>query len=152
MTYLVWCSLTQQIMPLSQPEPVPPASKNSDAETMSMEEMKAVCARATEYLRESKAYLRPDISLAIFAKEAGLSARTLSRAINGYLKVNFFDFINRMRVEEAKKLLTELETKGYNIDSLYEECGFRSRSTFFLVFKKMEGVTPAAWLEDARKG
>lgn len=152
MTYLVWCSLTQQVMPLSQPDPVPAASKNSDAETMSMEEMKAVCARATEYLRESKAYLRPDISLAIFAKEAGLSARTLSRAINGYLKVNFFDFINRMRVEEAKKLLTELETKGYNIDSIYEECGFRSRSTFFLVFKKMEGVTPAAWLEDARKG
>lgn len=150
MTYLVWCSLTQQIMPVRQPESFPESPKTEPA--MQVEEMKSVCELASAYLESSRIYLRPDISLAIFAKEAGLSARTLSRAINGYLKVNFFDFINRMRVEEAKKLLTELETKGYNIDSIYEECGFRSRSTFFLVFKKMEGVTPAAWLEDARKG
>lgn len=147
MTYLVWCSLTQQVMPLSQPDPVPAASKNSDAETMSMEEMKAVCARATEYLRESKAYLRPDISLAIFAKEAGLSSRMLSKSINGYLNVNFFDFINRMRVEEAKRLLLEVEGKGHNIDSIFEECGFRSRSTYFMVFKKVEGKTPSQWLD-----
>lgn len=146
MTYLVWCSLTHQTMAVSQTETVPDTKV-----TMSPEEMKTVCERASAYLHESRAYLRPDISLAIFAKEAGLSPRVLSRSINGYLNVNFFDFVNRMRVEEAKILLREVDTKGHNIDSIYEECGFRSRSTFFMVFKKMEGVTPAAWLETARE-
>ena len=150
MTYLVWCSLTQQIMPTRQIEPLPETPKAEIL--MPVEEMKAVCKQASEYLEESKAYLRPDISLAMFAKEAGISPRTLSRSINGYLNVNFFDFINRMRVEEAKKLLLELESRGHNVDSIYEECGFRSRSTFFLVFKKMEGMTPAAWLENVSAG
>ncbi len=150
MTYLVWCSLTQQAMPVKQTEAVPNMTKNEEA--MPIEDMKQVCRRASEYLEKSKAYLRPDISLAMFAKEAGLSPRALSRSINGYMNVNFFDFINRMRVEEAKKLLLELDSRGHNIDSIYEECGFRSRSTFFLVFKKMEGITPAAWLEKPSAG
>lgn len=149
MTYLVWCSLTHPSMPMS---PVEPLDKTPAMEaSMSMEEMKEVCDLASAYLKESKAYLRPDISLYVFAKGAGIAPRTLSRAINGYLNINFFEFINRMRVEEAKTLLLELDSKGYNIDSIYDKCGFRSRSTFFLVFKKVEGVTPAVWLESASK-
>lgn len=146
MTYLVWCSLTQQIMPMSVVESVAESTRKEDVEAMSEEDMKAVCDCASSYLAESKAYLRPDISLAIFAKEAGLSPRILSRSINGYLKMNFFDFINRMRVEQAKALLLEVDGKGHNIDSIFEECGFRSRSTYFMVFKKIEGKTPSQWL------
>ena len=148
MTYLVWCSMTQQVMPMSVVEPVAESPRKDDAGAISVEDMKAICEKASAYLSESKAYLHPDISLALFAREAGLSQRTLSRSINGYMKVNFFDFINRQRVEEAKRLLREVDSKGHNIDSVYEECGFRSRSTFFLVFKKMEGKTPSEWLEE----
>lgn len=144
MTYLVWGALTHQNMPVRQTEEIP---KEHKVEEMTLEEMKEVCTRASAYLTESKAYLRPDISIAIFAKEAGISQRALSRSINGYLGMNFFDFINRMRVDEAKRLLLNLKTSGYSIDSIFEECGFRSRSTFFLVFKKLEGMSPAAWLE-----
>lgn len=110
--------------------------------------MQEVCDQALKYMQETKAYLHPDISLALFAKEIKIPQRTLSRAINGYLGYNFFEFINRMRIEEAKRLLLELDVKDYNIDSVYSDCGFRSRSTFFLVFKKMTGKSPVAWLED----
>lgn len=148
MTYLVYCALTNQSMPLSATDEMP---KEQDAPAMSIEQMRKVCDAASEYLAASKAYLKPDISLALFSKEANISQRTLSRAINGYLKINFFEFINRMRVEEAKQKLMDLETSGYNIDSIYEECGFRSRSSFFMVFKKIEGMSPAAWLENRNK-
>ena len=37
------------------------------------------------------------------------------------------------------------------VDSLYEECGFRTRSTFFLAFKKVEGLSPAQWLNSVKK-
>ncbi len=116
-------------------------------QSLTNEQMQQICNRATEYLAASKAYLNPEISLALLAKETGIPARNLSRAINSHLNCNFFEFINKMRVEEAKRKLLELETSGYNIDSIFEECGFRSRSTFFMVFKKIEGATPAAWLK-----
>lgn len=149
MSYLVYNSLAHPVVSMGSHEELAEMRK-SDIPVLSVEEMKAVCERANAYLTESKAYLRPDISIAIFAKEADIPQRTLSRSINSYMNLNFFDFINRQRVEEAKRRLLTLETSGLTIDSIYSECGFRSRSSFFMVFKKVEGQTPAAWLENER--
>lgn len=110
------------------------------------EQMRQVCERITAYLSGSRAYCRHDLSLAMLAAETGLPQKTLSRSINGYLKRNFFELINEMRVEEAKRQLLQLAVSGYTIDSIYETCGFRSRSTFFLAFKKTTGLSPAQWL------
>ena len=153
MFYLVYNTIAHPVMLV---KPVTETAENSASDTdtstsspMSNEQMEAVCKEASRYMKETKAYLHPDISLALFAKEANIPQRTLSRAINSCLGCNFFEFVNRMRVEEAKQRLCELKASSYNIDSIYTECGFRSRSTFYMVFKKITGKTPAAWLEEA---
>lgn len=155
MFYLVYNSIAHPVMPIKQmsADAVINTSEDSEAETVagaliSEQQMKEVCEYASKYMEENKAYLRADISLALFAKEINISQRTLSRAINGYMGCNFFEFVNRMRIEEAKRLLLMLNVKDYNIESIYTECGFRSRSTFYMVFKKMTGKSPVAWLED----
>ena len=153
MFYLVYNTIAHPVMPIKQVvDEISEPSETNEAEssvisTIDEQQMKEVCDRASRYMAESKAYLRPDISLALFAKEVNIPQRTLSRAINGYLGYNFFEFVNRMRVEEAKHLLCGLKATDFNIDSIYTDCGFRSRSTFYMVFKKMTGMTPAAWLE-----
>ena len=153
MFYLVYNSIAHPVMPIVQVvEDEPETADISEVETsaapaMDEQQMKEVCEKASQYMAESKAYLRPDISLALFAREINIPQRTLSRAINGSLGCNFFEFVNRMRIEEAKRLLRDLRTSDFNIDSIYSDCGFRSRSTFFMVFKKMTGMSPAAWLE-----
>ncbi len=132
---------------------------NSSHNTLSEEQpiqidsalMEQICTQATEYLKKTRSYLRSDLSLAILAKEMDISQRKLSAAINAHLNVNFFEFINSMRVEEAKQCLLDLDKEGYNIDSVYSQCGFRSRSTFFMVFKKHTGITPAIWLKQQGK-
>ena len=158
MFYLVYNIIAHPVMPIKH---VPVEIADDDtSETVSVEtqtpstqiideqQMKEICESASRYMEESKAYLRPDISLAIFAKEIKIPQRKLSFAINGYLKCNFFEFVNRMRIEEAKHLMQKLDTSNLNIDSIYADCGFRSRSSFYMVFKKMTGKTPVAWLED----
>ena len=153
MFYLVYNSIAHPVVPIVQVvEDEPETADTSEVETsaapaMDEQQMKEVCEKASQYMAESKAYLRPDISLALFAREINIPQRTLSRAINGSLGCNFFEFVNRMRIEEAKRLLRDLRTSDFNIDSIYSDCGFRSRSTFFMVFKKMTGMSPAAWLE-----
>ena len=158
MFYLVYNTIAHPVMPMVQQvaEPMEVVTEKSmpdEPETpavpsMSDEQMKEICDMASRYMAESKAYLRPDISLALFAKEVNIPQRTLSRAINGCLGYNFFEFVNRMRIEEAKRRLRELSASSYSIDGIYTECGFRSRSTFYMVFKKITGKTPAAWLEE----
>ena len=158
MFYLVYNIIAHPVMPIKQ---VPVEIADDDtSETVSVEtqtpstqiideqQMKDICESASQYMEESKAYLRHDISLAVFAKEIKIPQRKLSFAINGYLKCNFFEFVNRMRIEEAKHLMQKLDTSNLNIDSIYADCGFRSRSSFYMVFKKMTGKTPVAWLED----
>ena len=116
------------------------------------EQMKEICFQVKEYLEETNAFLRKDLSLSALSKETGISQKLLSRSINGYLKRNFFELINEMRVEDAKRRLLLPENAGYTVDSIYEECGFRTRSTFFLAFKKVEGKPPAQWLKDVTNG
>ncbi len=118
---------------------------------LSYSQMQEICNLATEHLTSTRQFLDSDITLASLAKDISVPARNLSRSINSYLNRNFFEFINAMRVEYAKERLLELSTSEYNIDSIFSECGFRSRSSFFQVFKKMTGKTPAAWLSETRK-
>jgi AraC-like DNA-binding protein len=68
--------------------------------------------------------------------ETGISSRYISAAINGYLRKNFFDLVNEMRIEEAKKNLLSLDD-NYTVESIAGKCGFRSRSAFFAAFKKV---------------
>lgn len=115
--------------------------------TMNDSEMKEICDRVVDYLKSSGAYTNPDLSLSMLAVETDFSPKNISRAINGYLKKNFFDLINEMRVNEAKKMLLNL-SDNHTIDSVAEKCGFRSRSTFFATFKKIERKTPAQWMRE----
>jgi len=113
--------------------------------------MRDICSQVKEYLETTNAFLRKDLSLSILSRETGIYQKLLSRSINEYLKQNFFELINEMRVGEAKRRLLLPENAGHTVDSLYEECGFRTRSTFFLAFKKVEGLSPAQWLNSVKK-
>ena len=154
MFYLVYNTIAHPVMPMKQVATSVEEESSESEETentavsvINDEQMQAICRQASSYMLATKAYLRSDISLALFAKEINIPQRTLSRAINGCLGYNFFEFVNRMRVEEAKQRLQQLKSAEFNIDSIYTECGFRSRSTFFMVFKRITGKTPASWLD-----
>lgn len=155
-SYLTYNAITHPVARYIQrlPDSGLPAEENGDtAVTFRLDtaEMRANCDRIMDYLISCKAYCRQDLSLAMLAKETGIPQKNLSRSINTYLKRNFFELVNEMRVEEAKRRLLTLETSGYSIDSIYEECGFRTRSTFFLAFKKVAGQSPAQWLNSVKK-
>jgi len=108
--------------------------------------MKEVCDTVMNYLTASKAYTHPDFSVAMLSVETGISTRNISTAINGHLGKNFFDLINEMRVEEAKKQLRLLDD-NFTIDSVAEKCGFSSSRSFYRTFKKYENTTPNQWMK-----
>ena len=56
--------------------------------------------------------------------------------------VNFFDFVNRYRVEEVKQCLSNPAKDKDNIVTLALDAGFNSKSAFYAAFKKLTGMTP----------
>ncbi len=120
------------------------------SQSLAQAQMEEYCNRIINYLKETQAYKNPDFSLSMLETATGISRKNISYSINTHLQKNFFELINQMRIEEAKRLLQLPDAKHYTIDSVYVECGFRSRSTFFLAFKKAENVSPAQWLSQLK--
>ena len=100
------------------------------------------------YLTTSGAYTNPDFSLSMLSTGTGIAFKNLSRSLNGYMNKTFFDFINEMRVEEAKRRLLAIKEKRLTIETIAGDCGFRSRSSFYTAFSKTEGKSPTQWLKE----
>lgn len=92
-----------------------------------------------------KKFLDNTLSLETIADELGVNSSYLSRLINEELDTGFSNYINRLRVEEAKVCLTNPEFKNYNLVSIGLEAGFNSKSAFYSAFKKFTGKTPSEY-------
>ena len=83
--------------------------------------------------------------MTLLAAKMKLSNGYLSQIINQKEGKNFFDFINGYRVEEVKRNLANPNFDHFSILGIGLEAGFKSKSTFNAVFKKMTGHTPTAY-------
>ena len=102
-------------------------------------------AQLEEYLRNSRAYLDPNLTIADLAGALHCSKRTLSRVINGHCDQHFNGYINQFRVETARELLLDARYDHYSMDGIASEAGFNSKATFYYAFKKVSTVSPAAF-------
>lgn len=85
----------------------------------------------------------PNLNMDMLAKSIGLSKGYLSQIINTKIGKNFFDFVNSYRVEDVKNKLKDDSFDHFSILAIALEAGFKSKSTFNSVFKKMTGKTPS---------
>jgi len=99
-----------------------------------------------QYMDSNKPYLKSDLKISELADSLGVPYYQLSQLINDEFLVNFYDFINKYRVEEAKKLLLE-DSRNYKILAIAYEVGFNSKATFNRVFKKTTDLTPSEFKE-----
>ncbi len=102
-------------------------------------------ANIRDHLIKEQRYLDPLLSLNTLAGEVSVSPGHLSRLINTHGQRNFTDFINALRVEQAKTILLDPEFENYTIAAIGLECGFNSKSTFYSAFKKFTSQSPTAF-------
>jgi AraC-type DNA-binding domain-containing proteins len=102
-------------------------------------------ARLKELIEDHHLYRDPELSMTKLALKTGLSNSYLSQIINQKQGQNFFDFINAYRVQEVKAHMRDKDFDHYTILALAQSAGFKSKSTFNSVFKKMTGMTPSAY-------
>lgn len=96
----------------------------------------------TDHMVANKPYLEGDLVLPQLAQQLGISANYLSQVINEQLKVNFYDFVNGYRVEEAMRLMRDTAKEKANILNIALDSGFNSKSAFYTAFKKATSMTP----------
>ncbi|MGB6093598.1 MAG: AraC family transcriptional regulator [Moheibacter sp.] len=94
------------------------------------------------FIMVEKNYLNSNLSLDVVADHLKLNKSYLSRIINSELSENFTDYVNRLRVEEAKKYLEDSDYSNYTLHAIGLEVGFNSKSAFNSAFKKFTSQTP----------
>ena len=103
--------------------------------------------KINNYIITEKIYKQADLTIETLAYLLKISSRELSFLINYNTKNNVKNYINTLRVNHVIELLNTNAVKELTIESIGKEAGFRSRSTFFLVFKSQIGCTPTEYVQ-----
>ena len=101
--------------------------------------------KLADVMEEEKMYRNDGLTLKELADRLALSTHHLSQLLNQSLQENFYDFVNRYRVEEVKQELLNPKKQHLTILAIALEAGFTSKAAFNAAFKKHIGCTPTQY-------
>ncbi len=104
-----------------------------------LEYLNTMHERISEVARYINTYYKNDLSLQYLADKFYVSPYYLSRSFKEVTGFTFVEYLNSVRVKEAKKLLEESNLKVHLIAS---KVGYGSITHFGRVFKELTGHTP----------
>jgi ligand-binding sensor domain-containing protein/AraC-like DNA-binding protein len=104
-----------------------------------------VIAKLLHLMDEEKLFLDPDLTLNKLSLRLRIHYNHLSRIINERFGLSYNDFVNKYRIQEARKKLTASEEKESTILDIAYSTGFYSKSVFNVAFKKFTGMTPTEY-------
>jgi len=100
------------------------------------------------YLFENeKIYILPDLRITDISEKLYTNRTYVSKLINEEFQMNFNEFVNNYRVQEAKELLKKESPKTFTLEMVAEKSGFGSFNSFTRVFKATTGTTPGKYRE-----
>ncbi len=94
-----------------------------------------------EYFESEKIYLNPNIRLIDLSEVLSIPKHHLSRVINEHFHCNFNEFVNKYRIEEAKRMMMSKSNKSNFLNIAYA-VGFNNKASFNNYFKKFTSMTP----------
>ncbi|MDJ1486149.1 helix-turn-helix domain-containing protein [Cytophagaceae bacterium YF14B1] len=95
-----------------------------------------------------KIYKDPELNLHHVAELLEVHPNILSQTINSLENKNFYDYINRHRIEEFKRIAVLPENQKFTLFSLALESGFNSKTSFNRNFKRYMHCSPREFLKN----
>lgn len=99
--------------------------------------------RLEPLMTEQKPYRKDNLTSAELAAMLYTNRTYLSRYLNDYLGMTFYDYVNKYRLDESEKLI--LEDKK-SVTEIATFCGFKDHSSFYRAFRKRHNMSPSEWL------
>lgn len=154
---ICYCLLAQkEIYPFETPvlieveQVINPSKFKEDKKRLINQQTEALKNKLEHLMQTGKVYLDNELSLPQLAELMDATTHELSYVLNEGLGVNFFQYINKHRVEEAKQLMLSNEYKHLNLLGIAYRAGFNSKTTFNTTFKKDTGLSPTEFIKQAR--
>lgn len=121
--------------------------------TLGNEEKDAIMQRVLHVIDSSSEIYSADFTIERLAQLVESKSKYVSQAINEKYNDNFNSLVNKYRIRESCRRLSDSEHYGqYTIDAIGKSVGFRSRSTFVMAFRRFTGLTPSEYQRIAKNG
>ncbi|MBM7662922.1 two-component system response regulator YesN [Bacillus mesophilus] len=92
--------------------------------------------KAIKYIEEN---FHTDLNLAVVSNYISVNYSYFSHTFKEFTGSNFVDYVKKIRINEAKKLLKETDYKVFEIG---EMVGYKNSKQFARVFRELEGISP----------
>lgn len=125
-------------------EPEPSSTdKKYVSSSLSEIELDEIHSALINYMKDHKPYLNDKLRLSDVAEKINTSSYNLSRVINEKEGLNFYEFVNRYRIQESIELMNSDTKQSKKILAIAFEAGFNNKVSFNRSFKKITGKTPS---------
>ena len=122
-----------------------PIGNNINNNGINEDKANEILSKLHELFEEDKIYHIQGLDIVTVAEKIGTNRDYLSKAINKNLQKSFTEYLNYYRIHEAKEILRK-QCHGNHLNltmqTIAEQTGFSSTSTFYSVFKQQVGITP----------
>lgn len=138
-------TVEENIITGNQEQPASPVQGISPAKYstgLPAELSKKMAEKLSRIMEDEKLYAEFDMRLNFLAQKLNLSRNQASQVINEQFGMNFFEYINHLRIEEAKRLLQITDKPAKSIKEITYEAGFNNKVSFYKFFKANTGLTP----------
>jgi len=105
----------------------------------------AMITKAKKYITDN---LYKNFSLTEVSEQLGISSSYLSCLFPKYTGMSFTEFVNKIKIIEAQKLIRQGQLKVYEISY---RLGYENACYFSKIFKKITGMTPTDYLQASNK-
>lgn len=102
----------------------------------------------TEALEYIKTHFTKNINMAMVANQVSVNYTWFSEKFKEHTGVNFNEYLKRLRLEEAKRLL---EKGCYKVYEVAERSGFSDVKYFMKQFREETGLSPTEWSNKHKK-
>lgn len=114
---------------------------------LDQEEQQRYLQQLNNLLEKEHVYLDPNLSLRGLATDIKLHPNKLSWLINEAIGKNFNEYVNTYRLVAFKQKAVDPANSHITLLGLAYESGFNSKTVFNNFFKKIEHITPRAWVK-----
>jgi len=113
------------------------------------EQASSIASKLQLAMEQDQLYLDAALSLPKLARHIGCSPNYISQTLNETLGLNFFDYVNRYRVQAAA---LQLRDSDLTVLDIAMNVGFNAKSSFYTAFKKELQQTPSQYRASAQTG
>lgn len=115
------------------------------------EETKQQILEGLKKLEAKEYFLSKECNSYNVAKKIGTNTSYLSKVVNTHYGKNFNTYINDLRINYAViRLKNDVFFRGYSIQAIAEELGYKSADSFTKYFKKDTGLNPSFYIKNIK--